>query len=82
MFHPMQIKHECIDVEESNLYDGNNTSAFISENANYKYNQLPQFWYHAQLSNGIRPKTEIDVQQNLYQTGVIFGILKYMIFCE
>ena len=67
MFNPIQIKHECIGVEDINSDGRINTSMFITEN-DYKYNQLPQFWGHAQLSTEIQPKTEIDGQHSLFQT--------------
>ena len=79
MFNPIQIKHECIGVEDINSDGRINTSMFITEN-DYKYNQLPQFWGHAQLSTEIQPKTEIDGQHSLFQTEVRFIILAYIIF--
>ncbi|XP_029055904.1 zinc finger protein 836-like [Osmia bicornis bicornis] len=72
MFNPIQIKHECIEIEDIN-YNGRNIGSNISkyptftdEDADYKYNQLPLFWDHT--PNEIRPKTEIHGQQSLFQT--------------
>ncbi|XP_031849870.1 uncharacterized protein LOC116434984 isoform X2 [Nomia melanderi] len=74
MFNPVQIKHECISVEDANSNDRINASLdnskyplFNSAGVEYKYNQLPQFWSHAQLSNEIQPKTEMHGQQSLFQ---------------
>ncbi|CAK9804038.1 Zinc finger protein 32 [Anthophora quadrimaculata] len=74
MFNPVQIKHECMGAEDVNSGDVINASnnskypTFIDEDVDYKYNQLPQFWGHAQLSNEVRPKTEIHGQHSLFQS--------------
>ncbi|XP_076236585.1 uncharacterized protein LOC143180612 [Calliopsis andreniformis] len=69
MFNPIQIKHECLDIEDICYYNGNNTSMFISQSIDHKYSELPQFWNHAELSNEIQPKTENDGQQCLFLIG-------------
>nr|XP_033324810.1 zinc finger protein 836-like isoform X1 [Megalopta genalis]XP_033324819.1 zinc finger protein 836-like isoform X2 [Megalopta genalis] len=74
MFNPVQIKHEYISIEDVNVNNRINVSLdnssyplFNGAGVEYKYNQLPQFWSHAQLSNEIQSKTEIHGQQNLFQ---------------
>lgn len=97
MFNPIQIKHECIEIEDIN-YNGRNIGSNISkfptfndEDPDYKYNQLSLFWDHT--PSEIRPKTEIHSQQSLFQTEVGFitfnayykylniKIYKYMKLC-
>ncbi|KZC04092.1 PREDICTED: zinc finger protein 665-like [Dufourea novaeangliae] len=74
MFNPVQIKHECIGVDDANSddrintpLDNSNHPIFNNEGVEYRYNQLPQFWNYTQLSNEIQPKTEICGQQNLFR---------------
>ncbi|XP_076176106.1 uncharacterized protein LOC143151143 isoform X1 [Ptiloglossa arizonensis] len=86
MFSPIQIKYECMGVEDVNCGNRINTSdnskypIFINEDVDYKYNQLPQFWGHTQLSNEIRPKNEVHSQQCLFQMEEN-GPLAYMKGC-
>ncbi|OAD62116.1 Zinc finger protein 33A [Eufriesea mexicana] len=74
MFNSVQIKHECMGIEDVNSGDKINAptnskySTFSQENVDYKYNELSQFWNHTQLSNEIHPKNEIHGQYNLFQT--------------
>ncbi|XP_003393538.1 zinc finger protein 214 [Bombus terrestris] len=74
MFNPVQIKHECMGIEDINFGDKVNTSnnskypTFIEEDVDYKYNEISHFWSHAQLSNEIHPKNEIHGQYNLFQS--------------
>lgn len=80
MFNPVQIKHECMGIEDINFGDKVNTSnnskypTFIEEDVDYKYNEISHFWSHAQLSNEIHPKNEIHGQYNLFQSEVSFII--------
>lgn len=71
MFHPLQIKHECMRIEDVNSDDkvnvpNNSKYSFIEED--YKYNELSQFWNHTQLSNEIHSKNQIHGQCSLFQT--------------
>ncbi|XP_003699560.1 uncharacterized protein LOC100880513 isoform X2 [Megachile rotundata] len=81
MFNPIQIKHECMGMEDVNSDGKINVSniskypTFNDEDNDYKYNQLPIFWDHTQ--NEIRTKTEIHGQQSLFQTEEN-GSLMYM----
>ncbi|XP_053999566.1 zinc finger protein 836-like isoform X1 [Hylaeus anthracinus] len=83
MFSPIQIKHECMGVEDVNCGNRINTldtskyPIFINDDVDYKYNQLPQFWSHTQLSNEIQPKNEVHNQQCLFQMEES-GSLAYM----
>ncbi|XP_076645329.1 uncharacterized protein LOC143354841 isoform X2 [Halictus rubicundus] len=83
MFNPVQIKHECISIEDVNINERINASLdnssyplFNGASVEYKYNQLPQFWSHAQLSNEIQPKAEIHGQQSLFQENDPTGYMK------
>ncbi|XP_053973175.1 zinc finger protein 239-like isoform X2 [Hylaeus volcanicus] len=60
-----------------NTLDTSKYPIFINEDVDYKYNQLPQFWSHTQLSNEIQPKNEVHNQQCLFQMEES-GSLAYM----
>lgn len=71
MFNPVQIKYEYTEVENvdsaSNVSNNSKYPALINENIDYKYNEVPQYWYH-QLSNQICSKNEIYDQHNSYHS--------------
>ncbi|XP_076281204.1 uncharacterized protein LOC143209452 isoform X2 [Lasioglossum baleicum] len=63
MFDPVEIKQECISIEDVNIDERINASLdnssyplFNGADVEYKYSQSPQFLSHAQLSNEIKPK--------------------------
>lgn len=74
MFSPVQIKHECMGVEDANSGGRINNSdnckypVFINQNVDYKYHQLQQSWDTTHLSNEMRSKNEINDQQSTFQT--------------
>ncbi|XP_050447968.1 zinc finger protein 836-like isoform X2 [Cataglyphis hispanica] len=81
MFSPIQIKHECINVEDVNTNrirtSDNSIYPFINQDVEYKHRQLSQFWEQAQLSNEMSAKNEIHDQQAMFQAEDT-GSLPYM----
>lgn len=84
MFSPIQIKHECTNVEDVNASSRINASdssaypIFINQDAEYKHRQLSQFWEQTQLPNNMPAKNEIHDQQTMFQVEVSNCICNYV----
>lgn len=85
MFCPVQIKNECVGVEDINPISRNPDSGkhqvFVNQDVDYRYHQIPQFWDHSQVPNETRAKSEIQEQQGVLpteETGSLMYVKEYL----
>lgn len=79
MFSPVQIKHECTNVEDVNTNNRIGASGstiypvFINQDVDYKHQRQfrEQFWEQTQLSNEVPVKSEIHDQQAMFQVSEV-----------